>query len=35
MPRQEGRLNADTTNLGRVIRIDDEWVRDYLRNVVR
>jgi putative transposase len=25
----------DSTDLGQVIRIDDEWVRHYLRNVVR
>jgi transposase-like protein len=28
-------MSEDTTNLGKVIRIDDERVRDYLRNVVR
>jgi transposase-like protein len=28
-------MSEDTTNLGQVIRIDDERVRDYLRNVVR
>ena len=28
-------MNEDSTNLGQVIRIDDERVRDYLRSVVR
>ena len=28
-------MSEDTTNLGQVIRIDDERVGDYLRNVVR
>jgi transposase-like protein len=28
-------MSEDTTNLGQVIRIDDERVQDYLRNVVR
>ena len=28
-------MNADSTNQGQVIRIDDERVRDYLRSVVR
>src|SRR6516225_8427141 len=28
-------MSEDSTNLGQVIRIDDERVRDYLRNVVR
>src|SRR5215831_20071319 len=28
-------MGEDSTNLGQVIRIDDERVRDYLRNVVR
>jgi putative transposase len=28
-------MSEDSTNLGQVIRINDERVRDYLRNVVR
>ena len=28
-------MSEDSTNLGQVIRIDDERVRDYLRTVVR
>jgi hypothetical protein len=32
---EEATMSEDSTNLGQVIRIDDERVRDYLRNVVR
>jgi hypothetical protein len=32
---EEAAISEDSTNLGQVIRIDDERVRDYLRNVVR
>jgi hypothetical protein len=32
---EEATMAEDSTNLGQVIRIDDERVRDYLRNVVR
>jgi hypothetical protein len=32
---EEATMGEDSTNLGQVIRIDDERVRDNLRNVLR